>query len=230
LANLLSNNGYPGRGLINGTNRSGSAFVQVYWVMGRSKGSQNRILFKEGDLVKTRPFESAGVGDASLTIYTAIRTVGNFHIATNGDQTDTIAGALEKDGSFIDALLTRAHEPDPPLYTPRISSVLDAGDGSFWLSRIGKSPYSGDSSVHAFYHYGVAPAGEGICFHTYVEDGNPPPAYNLDPYGVTLGETAEEIAVDYWGQLNEANRVGLVAKTIDAKSGAISLAIRNRHG
>lgn len=39
----LFNNPYPGRTIIVGMSPSGKHFVQVYWIMGRSANSRNRI-------------------------------------------------------------------------------------------------------------------------------------------------------------------------------------------
>jgi IMP cyclohydrolase len=40
---LLKSTPYPGRGIIIGMTPSSSHFVQVYWIMGRSENSRNRI-------------------------------------------------------------------------------------------------------------------------------------------------------------------------------------------
>lgn len=46
-------NEYPGRGIIIGLSPDGKNFIQVYWLMGRSAASRNRILVPEGEFVKT---------------------------------------------------------------------------------------------------------------------------------------------------------------------------------
>ena len=43
----LSANPYPGRGIILGCSPNGESLVQVYWIMGRSEGSRNRIFVEE---------------------------------------------------------------------------------------------------------------------------------------------------------------------------------------
>ena len=44
---------YPGRGIIIGKTPDGSHMVQVYWIMGRSPSSRNRVFVQEGDAVTT---------------------------------------------------------------------------------------------------------------------------------------------------------------------------------
>ncbi len=40
----LQSNEYPGRGIVIGMTPDGTGIVQVYWIMGRSDNSRNRIL------------------------------------------------------------------------------------------------------------------------------------------------------------------------------------------
>ena len=56
-ANLarLRANPYPGRGIVLGLDEDGAHWVQVYWVMGRSANSRNRVLEVEGAEVATAP-------------------------------------------------------------------------------------------------------------------------------------------------------------------------------
>ena len=53
----LRRNNYPGRGIVLGLNKSGSKAIQIYWVMGRSSNSQNRILIRIGETVRTAAFD-----------------------------------------------------------------------------------------------------------------------------------------------------------------------------
>lgn len=91
----LRANPYPGRGIVMGLSADGQRVYQVYWLMGRSENSRNRILVAEGDTVKTEPFDANQVKDPRLIIYNAMRIVNGVHIVSNGDQTDTIADDLD---------------------------------------------------------------------------------------------------------------------------------------
>lgn len=184
----LRNNPYPGRGIILGHNELGD-ITQVYWVMGRSTNSRNRVLIQEDDIVRTDLFDKSGVGDTSLIIYNAMRIIDNGHIVSNGDQTDTIAEfvrTIALDG-FDQAILTRTYEPDEPNFTPRISGIS-------WLFRTTNQAGGVTSALNKlsiirrgrngkpFREFFKTPnvLGIGYCMHTYSGDGNPLPSF-VDP-------------------------------------------------
>ncbi|MFY9228576.1 MAG: hypothetical protein WAO28_04630 [Candidatus Microsaccharimonas sp.] len=62
-------------------------------------------------------------------------------------------------------------------------------------------------------------AGIGQTIHTYLGDGNPLPSFDTDPYALPLGDNIRDIAQEYWEALNEANRVALVTKSVDLRTG-----------
>ena len=140
----LAANVYPGRGMVIGQTPDGKRMVQVYWIMGRSENSRNRVFVREGEVVRTAPFDASKVKDPKLIIYNCTRVAGRAHIVTNGDQTDTIGDALAKGGSFESALDTRSFEPDAPNFTPRISGVVDLGEERRASHRAGDSAAAGD--------------------------------------------------------------------------------------
>jgi IMP cyclohydrolase len=230
----LSENPYPGRGIILGINSRGDEAQQVYWIMGRSENSRNRLLVEEQDVVKTVPFDESKVTDPSLIIYNAMRISGNTHVVSNGDQTDTIVEFLENGLSFDEALQTRTYEPDYPNFTPRISGFIEKlqkAHANYGLSIIRRGFTTGEplrnttrSSLQADYH-----KGGGYCLHTYKDDGDPLPAFSGIEYPVPMGETAEETAEMYWDRLNLANRVALVTKGIKLATSEISYHIINAH-
>ena len=75
----IRQNPYPGRGIVIGRNQSGSQYVQIYWVMGRSSASQDRILVVDDDLVKTTPYMHEHQDQENLTIYTALHQKSDLH-------------------------------------------------------------------------------------------------------------------------------------------------------
>jgi len=224
----LKANSYPGRGIIIGMSADAKSLVEVYWIMGRSENSRNRIFVADEFGVKTEAFDPAKMTDPSLIIYYPVRTVGDAHIITNGNQTDTIAEYLEAGKTFEEALLTRQFEPDQPNCTPRISGVIYADKKSFALSIL--KTVANDDSVQKkeFYTFDDFTAGEGRCIHTYMGDGTPLPSFDVHPYAVELGSSAEENVEKFWALLNEENRVSLLAKHIDVATGEVTLKIVNR--
>ena len=110
----LNANAYPGRGILIGKNTAGTHAVIVYFIMGRSVNSRNRVFEETADGIRTRAFDESKLTDPSLIIYHPVRVTGDTTIVTNGDQTDTIRDALAAGGDFASALRTREFEPDGP--------------------------------------------------------------------------------------------------------------------
>ena len=121
----LSNNPYPGRGIVLGESADGKSYVQVYWIMGRSVNSRNRVFEMEAKtgFMKTKAFDESKLTDPHLIIYYPARHTADVQIITNGDQTDTIYDAIKLGGTFESALRTRQYEDDAPNFTPRISGI-----------------------------------------------------------------------------------------------------------
>ncbi len=227
----LAANVYPGRGIVIGQTPDGSKMVQIYWIMGRSENSRNRVFVQEADVVRTAPFDESKVKDPSLIIYNCTRVAGRAHIVTNGDQTDTIFGALEEGGSFESALDTREFEPDEPNYTPRISGVVDLGDGLNAyklgiLKTLGNNP---ERPARQYFSFASAIPGAGHFIATYSGDGNPLPSFAGEPQLVEIPGDIDAAAELYWKSLNEDNRVSLLVKFVDPGSGASDVRIVNKH-
>lgn len=248
----LAGNAYPGRGIILGVDESGESAVQVYWVMGRSENSRNRILVEETgrggvNTVRTEAFDPTKVVDPSLIIYNAMISTDSFnttHFVSNGDQTDTVVdeyrnreARLSISDRFMDALLTREFEPDAPNFTPRITGYTftplqrepGINEGTYGYSIIRRSPTTGHAE-HTFGGGDLAdmPDGAGVCFHTYAGDGEPLPSFEGSPYAVPLLQTSGEIAGSIWESLDPENRVAIAAKTIDRKTGEVKTTIINQ--
>lgn len=222
----LRGNRYPGRGIIVGKNEA-KQWIQVYWIMGRSENSRNRVFVIEDGVLKTHPADPAKVKNPSLIIYNAMRERQGKWIVSNGDQTDTIYEGLGKGLSFEEALASRNHEPDEPNWTPRISGLVDLSqsDGPAWLSIIKASPFSTEYSEHQCFRYAFVQAGFGYAITTYREDGNPIPAFEGAPYIVPLQGQAQDIADFYWQVLDEDNKISLAVRQIspDGKADTVVL-------
>ena len=226
--NALQMNTYPGRGIVIGMTPDRKHFVQIYWIMGRSENSRNRIFAADGSFVRTKAHNESKLTDPSLIIYYPVKDYKTWHIVSNGDQTETVYEYLKKNERIEDALATRSYEPDGPNFTPRITGCVDLANKSYQLSILKKVTESG-ASLRSFYNYESASHGFGYCIHTYRADGNPLPSFAGEPYVIRIFDSIEANADHYWNLLNEENRISLLVKFIDAQNGSVNLKIINKH-
>ena len=77
IGELLSDNTYPGRGIVIGKSEDGKSAVYAYFIMGRSENSRNRVFVEKDGAVFTEPYDYSKVSDPSLIIYSAIRNQMN---------------------------------------------------------------------------------------------------------------------------------------------------------
>ncbi len=227
----LSTNPYPGRGLIIGKDETGKSLVQVYWIMGRSENSRNRIFSSDGGRIFTEAADPSKVVDPSLIIYNAMAEVKSFScgplfVVSNGSQTDSFVTRAKAEGGLHGVLSGTCYEPDAPNFTPRISGFCLGT--LVELSILRKSSW-GESCDRSFYEYEKIEPSFGFCLTTYSGDGNPLPAFRGDPLLMPLVGRSTEIAEKYWEALDEANRVSLVVKFIDIESGVSSWNIINKN-
>jgi len=224
---------YPGRVVCLGKKEDGT-LIQVYSIMGRSANSRNRIFVNSNGEVRTEAADESKVEDPSLIIYNALRELDKMYIVTNGDQTDTIHAAMTNGDTFEAGLRTRAHEPDKPNYTPRISGLFDLRNGTkARLSVIRKSAFddTGNVSEHHFYEYDFSEpcfCGKGLAVTTYMGDGNPLPSFDGNPFAVPIKGSSDEIADFFWAALDSDNKVSLAVKEINPSTGKSSVTIRNK--
>ena len=226
LTQHIAENVYPGRGIVIGRNEENS-WIVIYWIMGRSSNSRNRIFTHVNGILRTEAADPSLLEDPSLIIYNVMRDVDERIVVTNGSHTDTICDGLAQDESFYTALYSEKHEPDAPNYTTRISGMIEQSASSMSLSRITKSDFSVEQSAHFYYHYNEILPGYGYCLTTYMGDGNPLPAFEGDPILVPLEGDAERIANFYWQKLNQDNRISLFVRELES-SGENRLKIINR--
>ena len=228
MAEKLSTNPYPGRGIVLGITPDGTRAVAAYFIMGRSTNSRNRVFIEEADGIRTEAHDPSLMSDPHLIIYHPVREVGQGLIVTNGDQTDTIWEYLAKGESWEAALRTRQFEDDKPNWTPRISG-LQAMDGSYKMSILKAADPEGSACARFFWEY-PAIAGLGHFLHTYVTDGNPViPTFQGEPERVAIENDIDTFTKTLWDNLNEANKISLFVRYTDLRTRATEQRIINKH-
>lgn len=231
LAQELSGNAYPGRGIVIGKSADGNYAVTAYFIMGRSSNSRNRIFVEDGEGIRTQAFDPSRLEDPSLIIYAPVRVLGNKTIVTNGDQTDTIYELMDKQQTFEQALRTREFEPDAPNYTPRISGIMHVENSSYnYAMSILKSNNGNPEACNRYtFAYENPASGEGHFIHTYMGDGNPLPSFEGEPKLVGIDGGIDELTEMIWTSLNEENKVSLFVRYIDIESGSYETRIVNKN-
>jgi IMP cyclohydrolase len=236
----IASNRYPGRGLVIGRNTSGSQtsgapgqgdWTLVYWIMGRSEHSRNRQFAAQGGVLRTQAFDAKLVVDPSLIIYEAMLELPGIQLVSNGDQTRTISDALSRGESFEAALAGRAHEPDAPHYTPRISGMLDLRGGSarLSLSILRANPYDPMLTDRTLFQLAAPPPGIARALTTYAGDGNPLPSFSGEPLVLPLEGRGSDVLEAYWRALDADNRISLAVKTLAPDGSCRELLVKNRH-
>ena len=234
---LLSENSYPGRGIVVGKSADGKNAMIAYFIMGRSANSRNRIFERFDGGMRTKAFDESKLEDPSLIIYNPYLSAlgGHIDIITNGDQTNTVYDYINEHGedgfSFEKSLHTREFEPDAPNFTPRISGILyySPTEAFHYKLSILKSN-NGDPSACQRYFYSYNPInGLGHFIHTYKCDGNPIPSFYGEPEEVELPNTAEELADLIWTNLNEENKVSLFVRSVPLNGGEPTEIIINKN-
>ena len=236
LKDELTQNAYPGRGIVAGLSADGKYAVSAYWTMGRSAGSRNRVFVKEEEngteVIRTKAFDPTLIaGDPSLIIYAAVRTLGAKTIVTNGDQTDTIFDGLKAGQTFEQSLRSRKYEHDAPNYTPRISSLLDVEGGkyNYAISILKSDMGNPDNTLRFTFTYDAPQKGKGHFIHTYMGDGNPLPSYEGEPTPVAIEGDIDTFTKNIWSWLNEDNKVSLFVRFINIENGKVEERILNKN-
>ena len=226
----LRANPYPGRGICVGLDENGAHILQVYWIMGRSVNSRNRVFVAEGGSLRTAAADPSQLKDPTNVIYNAMRELKQVYVVTNGNHTDTIYDAIAAGGTFVEALNTRTYEPDAPNSTARISCVCDlrSGQAVTELSVVKKSACS-DAPERQFFQYEALPRGAGYTITTYTGDGDPLPRFEGEPYLLPLVGGPQKVLETIWGALNAENRVSIALKSIEAATGKSRISVINAY-
>lgn len=229
---LLSENSYPGRGIIIGKTPDGTRAAVVYFIMGRSENSRNRI-FTEGENgeVIILPFDESKVEDPSLIIYSPVKTFENNLIVTNGNQTDTVYDFLGQGKCFVSALKTREFEPDAPNFTPRISGMLTFADGDFKykMSILKSADENGSACDRYTFDYSAIP-GVAHFLSTYNCNGNPIPTFTGEPRRVNVLDDIDEYTALVWDNLNSDNKISMYVRYVNLSDGTVENRMINKFG
>lgn len=229
---------YIGRMIISGKGDNGNYFF-VYGLTGRSKNSKNRRIVSGPKGLWTEFVEDDPSAQPDLVLYdVALWTPEDLvFVLSNGAQTKTVHDEMVTQGTtFISSLEGHEHEPDGPIFTPRITTVLDLDEGlptghfaSF------RQTLDGEGHDRQFWSFDDFEPGVGRCLTTYERnsqgDEEGPPLFRGEPFKVPLTGSRAEIADTYWSALHEDYCTSVAVVEIHCETGEIlGTEIINMHG
>jgi hypothetical protein len=208
---------YPGRGLVLGRDVDGVAFG-LYWLTGRSPASQQRrIQLRESEIVVQDL--SDGPRD-ELRHYTAAVRSPQAVLLGNGTHVVDLWKEVEGGASFDKAHQGIEFEPDPPIYTPRITAMATlapAGAHCFVTAGAISDPGWPGMTEHRTLHIEAPAVGQGQLVTTYSGDlAGPNPDGNSVVVRVESGW--ESLASDVWEVLDPELKVGVTAFPLEDSS------------
>jgi IMP cyclohydrolase len=183
--------------------------VALYFVTGRSDASRQRRFVPRGTGLHIED-DTGGGGDDPLRHYQAAGIFGGQLVVGNGRHVDEVGlGLADQPASrLIDAL---EPEPDPPIFTPRIVSIVGLMHEA---ATFGAAVHSVDGSTrHNALSTDEFPLGNGVLLATYQGPVAEPSAW-ATPTWVDLAPSLEEQVAMTWDALDSGLRVGLASCVI----------------
>lgn len=168
LGELLAGNAYPGRGVLWCRTGDG-ALCGGYFLTGRSPASRARVL-RPGPAGELTVVPTGRAEHDSLRHYTAVRECAGRLVFGNGEQVDAVADRLAVGQPPSQALEDLDYEPDPPIFTPRLTVVADGERAWFGAARRSVAGRTGTDRLTLRVE-GLR-AGEGVLMTTYRSDGH----------------------------------------------------------
>lgn len=170
LNEVLTANHYPGRGVLWCRTGDGNT-LGAYFLTGRSPASQARALhIRDAELI-VAPSDSRA--HDHLRHYVAARQCGDWLVFGNGEQVATVAERLASGKPPALALDGLDYEPDPPIFTPRLTVVADDRDGDqVWFGAARHSRGVRTTTNRLTLQVSNLAPGEGVLMTTYRSDGH----------------------------------------------------------
>ncbi|MER5640227.1 IMP cyclohydrolase [Kitasatospora sp. NPDC002227] len=203
---VLAGNRYPGRGVLWGRGLDGGVYG-VYFLTGRSAASRARGLRLGGGELVVSPTDTTA--HDPLRHYAAARQEGRWLTYGNGEQVAVVAERLRGGAEPGPALQGLEYEPDPPIFTPRITVVADRESGEAWFGAARRSRGGRESTDVLTLRVGELAPGDAVLMTTYRSDGET--VATAEPYhevAVTV-RGKEELLAEVWGALTPELRVAI---------------------
>lgn len=245
----LAKLGDPNRGRLVavGLAPDGEHYREFTGMGGRSPKSKNRFYdirhSRFGDFIKTaihdpslyaaEPDPEVEVQRAAANLYVVHKSMGGWHVAANGEQSEGILQALLDGKTFRAGQSGYTNEGKANDYTSRISvAVHDSRPNTMMMGRISRDPDNFENSLDDVWHLSDRESalmpGEAWLTVTYDGKGGTDPTYD-NPWPFTLKGTLEEDMEAIWEAWDPNTRANLAGKEIEIGSGRFRYLITSIH-
>ncbi|MBN1631020.1 MAG: hypothetical protein JW990_14760 [Thermoleophilia bacterium] len=215
LTRVLADNPYPGRGIVCARTLDGSV-VGCYFVTGRSTASREREIrhTPTGELTVAAKQD---VGFDPLRHYVAVTASPEWLVLGNGAQVSTVAERLAQGRPPAVALDELEHEPDGPIFTDRITAVMQRPSGGMVVLGAARRSTVGrpSSGILTMTVRDMQP-GNALLLTTYHSDGQV--INGGRPFIEARSEARDGAALldEVWAALNPAYRVAALVLPVGA--------------
>lgn len=207
---------YPGRVIVVARTGDGT-LAGVYALTGRSPSSRRRRITQPSPVeLLVSPVDDSE--HDSLRHYAAALSDDRWTVFGNGEQVGTVFDRLFAGEPPAVALDDLSYEPDPPIYTPRITAVVSRCSGTVWLGaarRASGARTRADVTVTTVREMSVSDA---LMISTYRSDGTSVAVAATVTDGTTSAATPAGLLDEVWACLDPAYRVA--AALLSPMSGA----------
>ncbi|GAA3815063.1 IMP cyclohydrolase [Streptomyces phyllanthi] len=207
LAALLSENPYPGRGVLCARTLSGEV-VGGYFLTGRSPASRDRAVRIDGDELVVAP--ATVTEHDPLRHYVAAEATEDWLVFGNGEQVSTVTGRLRRGVCAAEALDDLEYEPDPPILTSRVTALLSRDGGRTAVLGAAR-PSSGartSTNIMTLTVRDLEP-GDAVLLTTYQSDGQNVSVAVPFTEASTGAEDAGQLLEEIWNGLNDRYRIAV---------------------
>ncbi len=205
LREALQENPYPGRLILLARTPAGD-LLGGYAISGRSESSRaRRIEPTEAGGLTVIP-SAAGEHDA-LRHYVAAARTSRWWVFGNGEQVSEVTGRLDAGVTPADALNGLSYEPDGPIFTPRITAVVNRRDGSAWFGAARRSAAAREGADITVVAFADLAPGDCVILSTYLSDGDTVTASRAHLDLRTRADDMKVLLSELWDALDERFRV-----------------------
>jgi IMP cyclohydrolase-like protein len=208
LVSYLQGRPYPGRGIIVARPDPDVLAVSVF-LSGRSEESRCRKIVRSQNSYEVGP--TTDVAEDPLRHYQAAVATGTRLVAGNGRHVCDLAASGHGPETVKDELTRLEHEPDRPIFTPRLALVADVGGaGRVAMLAIAAHDRAGGTE-HRLHALEAVDVGCAWVVHTYDGSVSAPDASGFIACTSLGGATDGRLATRVWNALDARYRVAVAA-------------------